>query len=157
MPLPNPIIHVNQLADGYCLAACAEMALLQWGIQTTQKQLASLLNIRPGFGTPFSSIRAITRYGVDLQIFSWQGIEVLKKSLDTPNAIAIAAIVTIPAFVGWSQRSTQHVVLVTRVDSATVTYHDPALFTGPVQISVDEFMLAWIEMDEMVAVLQPKR
>lgn len=154
MPLPNVIRHIHQLTDGYCLAACAEMALTGLGISGTQKKFAPILGVRPGIGTQFSNIRALSRYGIDIKVAIWQGSETLKQMLTVPSSFVVTAILTNAQLPGWGDLVTQHVVLLTTVDSLSVTYHDPYLPNGPVQAALDEFLLAWSDMDEMVAHLR---
>ena len=67
-PLELPV-HVRQMALGYCLPACAQMALAQLGIVVTQAQLAQVLGTRVGLGTPWPMGRFL-HYE---QSFSWRG------------------------------------------------------------------------------------
>ena len=55
MPLSNTP-HIPQIGLGYCLPACAQMALAQLGITLTQEAIAQLLGTHRGIGTPFSRI-----------------------------------------------------------------------------------------------------
>jgi len=68
-PLERPI-HIQQVALGYCLPACAQMALAQLGILVNQTQLAQTLRIgirggtRIGIGTPFSRAEHLAKWNV---------------------------------------------------------------------------------------------
>jgi hypothetical protein len=130
------------------------MALVQLGFQVQQQQLATLLGVRPGLGTRFSNIQALARYGIDLHIISWQGADSLKTALEAPSCVVITAILTTPGLLGWGELATQHAVVLTEITPPFAAYHDPALPTGPVQASLEEFLLAWSEMDEMAAILR---
>lgn len=56
MPQPLPVPYHPQKADGYCLAACAQMVLHYWGIVTNQEQLAQQLGVEPGVGVPAGGV-----------------------------------------------------------------------------------------------------
>jgi len=54
---------------------------------------------------------------------------------------------------GWGNIRTQHAILEVNADAERISYHDPALSYGPVSASIDEFLLAWNEMDNQAALL----
>jgi hypothetical protein len=60
MPRPLPVPFYPQIADGYCLAACAQMVLHYWSIVVDQKQIAGQLNVVPGVGVPASRIKRLS-------------------------------------------------------------------------------------------------
>jgi ABC-type bacteriocin/lantibiotic exporter with double-glycine peptidase domain len=150
MPSPNPVSHVQQLALGYCLPACAEMVMAQFGLQANQKELGLLLTTRAGVGTPFSRINLLEKFHLQVQIVEWAGEESLQLALSENKAV-IVAILTSPGLPGWNTIESQHSVLLLAMDDNSVTYHDPALTYGPVTASLGEFLLAWSEMAEQVA------
>lgn len=45
-----------QIADGYCLPACAQMVLAYIGIERTQEQLAHIMGLVENLGIPASRI-----------------------------------------------------------------------------------------------------
>lgn len=49
--------YSHQLADGYCLAACAQMVLAFQNVDQSQIDLAVRLRIRPALGTAARHIR----------------------------------------------------------------------------------------------------
>lgn len=49
----EPPVHIQQVALGYCLPACAQMALAQLSIAATQAQLAQVLGTRAGIRDAF--------------------------------------------------------------------------------------------------------
>jgi ABC-type bacteriocin/lantibiotic exporter with double-glycine peptidase domain len=151
MPLSNPF-HIPQIGLGYCLPACAQMALVQLGITLTQEAIAQILGTHRGIGTPFSRILRLRELGVDVQLSEWGGIDRMGQSLAANTAI-IAAIMTSTGLPGWQNIRTQHTVLIVETSSDYVVYHDPALTEGPTSASRDEFLLAWSEMAEQVAFL----
>lgn len=64
MPRLNPPLHFQQIGWGYCLPACVQMALAQFDISISQKELATLLGVRPGIGTSFSRVRRLSQVRV---------------------------------------------------------------------------------------------
>ena len=151
-PLKAPI-HVLQQTWGYCLPACAQMALAQLGIEVTQRRLAETLGTRAGIGTTFSNIERLKRWAVEVQVAEWIGAEALETAQSDEIAI-IAAVVTSPQLPGWDEIRTRHTVVVVAVNADQAIYHDPALDYGPVSASRDEFLLAWSEMSELTALIR---
>ncbi|HEX9926850.1 MAG TPA: C39 family peptidase [Anaerolineae bacterium] len=150
-PLKSPT-HITQTGLGYCLPACAQMALAQLGIDETQQALAETLGTRTGIGTPFSRIERLAAWSVEVRVTEWGGVDALETAL-AGEAAVIAAVVTSPKLPGWPNLRTQHTVLIVGIDAEQVTYHDPALTYGPVSTSRGEYLLAWSEMSELVAFL----
>lgn len=64
MPLAKPSIHVQQIAVGYCLPACAQMALAQLGLALTQAQAAQVMGTRIGVGTPFPQVERLAQWNI---------------------------------------------------------------------------------------------
>jgi ATP-binding cassette, subfamily F, member 3 len=57
----------------------------------------------------------------------------------------------------WQGELFQHAVVVIGYDDANVWLLDPAVPSSPIAVSMDEFMLAWGEMDYRYAVMKPER
>jgi ABC-type bacteriocin/lantibiotic exporter with double-glycine peptidase domain len=148
MPLPKPP-HIQQTTLGYCLPACAQMALAQVGLNTTQAELAKTLGTRAGIGTSFSSLRRLSQPSIKVEVAEWATIEAL-----AADTAVIAAVTTSPGLPGWGDIRTQHTVLVVGLGLDQVTYHDPALADGPASAPRGEFLLAWSEMAELTAFLR---
>ena len=53
----------------------------------------------------------------------------------------------------WHGRRAQHAVLLVGADAQEIHIHDPALTYGPIEVTIDEFLIAWQEMDNRYAVL----
>jgi predicted double-glycine peptidase len=126
------------------------MALAQFNVQVDQERLAKTFGTRPGVGTPFSRIKRLEQWPVNINIKEWGGVEELISTLATGASI-ITAVTTTAGLPGWGQIRTQHTLLVVNVDADYVTYHDPALAQGPVSALRPEFLLAWSHMAEQVA------
>jgi ABC-type bacteriocin/lantibiotic exporter with double-glycine peptidase domain len=141
---------MQQMTVGYCLPACGQMALDQLDITVTQDELGQVLETQAGYGTPFSRIKRLRRWQIQVEVSEWGGIQVLTEALANDRAV-IAAILTNAALPGWSDIQTQHTVLIVGVTPDQVSYHDPAWSEGPVSAVRDEFLLAWGEMDELAA------
>ncbi len=150
-PLKQPT-HIQQTAIGYCLPACAQMALTQLGIQVSQNRLAHTLGTRVGVGTPFSRVERLTQLNVQIQLMQDISIDDLAAALATDAAV-ITAITTTPGLPGWGNIRTQHTILPVNATTEQIAYHDPMLAHGPVSALLTEFLLAWSEMDERTAIL----
>ena len=57
----------QQIRDGYCLPACAQMALAYHGVIVEQDALITLLNATYE-GAPFSRITRIEKFGVRVEL-----------------------------------------------------------------------------------------
>lgn len=150
MFLPQPPKHVRQRSTGYCLPACVEMAVAQFGQTLTQQQAARLLSTVEGMGTAFPHTKRLEQRGFSVELAEWCSVDALTAALAKDQA-AIAAVLTTSGMPGWKDVRTQHVVLVTAVDDVNVTYYDPALATGPTVAASGEFLLAWSDMSEQAA------
>ena len=146
------LAHVQQTAIGYCLPACAQMALTQLGVVSTQELAARALGTRVGVGTPFPRVERLSRLGINVQLAHAMSIDALRASLAANKAV-IVAIATTPGLPGWGNIRTQHTLLVVSIDGDQIAYHDPALAYGPVSALLAEFLLAWDEMDRRAALL----
>ncbi|MBK8050377.1 MAG: hypothetical protein IPK16_26700 [Anaerolineales bacterium] len=56
----------------------------------------------------------------------------------------------------WHGHQAQHAVLVVGIEHQALYLHDPALPDGPTAVSIDDFLLAWQEMDNRYAVLEKR-
>lgn len=144
--------HVQQIDWGYCLPACAEMALSQLGVSVSQQRLAKQLGTVAKIGTPFPNVQRLAKLGAQVKQIQWQGVNALSEALRLDRTV-IAAILTSHDLPGWSTLRTQHVVVVTAIDAVQISYHDPALPYGPATVQLDAFLLAWSDMSEQAALL----
>ena len=128
------------------------MALAQLDITITQAQLAQLLGTRAGVGTPFSRIERLAEINIYVRLTRHASFDDLLTFLATDAAVIIP-ITTTTGLPGWGNIRTQHAILEVNADAERISYHDPALSYGPVSASIDEFLLAWSEMDNQAALL----
>ena len=65
----------------------------------------------------------------------------LAAALDA-NAAVIVFLLTVPEMPEWSEeRLTAHTILVTEATAEHVTYHDPILTAGPVEMPTEAFLI----------------
>jgi ABC-type bacteriocin/lantibiotic exporter with double-glycine peptidase domain len=150
MPQLLPVPYQPQKADGYCLAACAQMVLHYWGVVADQAQLAQELGIEPGAGAPAGRIERLVSYGLTVlyEIGEWEIVPAwLAKD------IPLIAMIQAGELSHWQGEYFQHAVVVVGCDESQVWLLDPAAQPGPMAIPIDEFILAWGEMDYRYAVI----
>jgi hypothetical protein len=126
------------------------MALDQLGLTVTQDELARIMGTQAGYGTPFSRVQRLSKGQIAVEIIEWGGVEAIVEALANNKAV-IVAILTNGGLPGWNEVQTQHTVLVVDITPDQIGYHDPALSEGPVFASQGEFLLAWSDMDELMA------
>ena len=151
MPLILSVPYHPQKTDGYCLAACAQMMLRYWGIAADQEHLAQQLGVEPGVGAPAERIKRLASRDIQVIYDSGQW-KILQERL-TRNTPVIAMIQA-GELTPWQGDYFQHAVVVVGYDDSQVWLLDPALQSEPVVVSIDEFILAWGEMDYRYAVLE---
>ena len=152
MPQPLSLPHKRQIADGYCLAACAEMVLAYWGVAIAQESLANLLGIIAHLGAPASRIMRLEAHGMKVAcgVGEWELLHHwLKKQVPLVTAIQAGELAH------WQGDSFQHAIVVVGVDETAVYLLDPASEIAPLRVDLDEFLLAWGEMNYWYAVVQP--
>ena len=152
MPQSLSIPFHPQIADGYCLAACAQMVLHYWGIQQDQADLAQQLGVRRDVGTPASHIRQLANPDLAVHYDSgdWETIQIT-----LTQGVPLIAMVQAGELSHWQGESFQHALVVSGFDEVNVWLLDPAVSMTPIIASIDEFMLAWGEMDYRYAVVAP--
>lgn len=150
MSQPLPVRFTPQLRDGYCLPACAQMVLAALGIQTTQQRLARLLATSEA-GTPFSRLQRLVSLGVQVD-FGTNGTPALLSTSLVANIPVIAAV-----HAGWlpyARIESPHAVVVVGMTPAAVTVLDPAAVDAPLEVPIDAWLAAWVEMDCAYAVIR---
>lgn len=145
------IPHSQQIEDGYCLPACAQMALVHLGISRSQENLGRTLKIRKGFGVPASTIVNLSSRELDVVYQTGGTLDVLRNWMQ--KGIPVITCVQAGELPHWQKINAQHAVLVVGLDEVEVYIHDPALPQGIVAVSVGDFLLAWDEMEYRYAVI----
>ncbi len=153
MPQRLSLPYHRQKAEGYCLAACAQMVLHYWGILTEQDELAEQMGVIPNIGVPASRIMRLASREITplYDVGEW---ELLITWLN--RSVPVIAMVQAGEFAHWQGAEFAHAVVVTGYDTEQVWLLDPAALPEPMPVSIDEFMLAWGELDYRYAVLKPE-
>lgn len=151
--MPNlwlPVPHCRQSRDGACLPACARMALLYMGMDIPEARLARILGTRT-FGTPARRIARLETLGIQTAIGAYS--EVALRSWLRQNIPVIIFLQT-GALPYWTT-DTYHAVVLVGMTESTVYLNDPAQETAPQTASLQSFLLAWSEFDDLAAILTP--
>ena len=144
--------HQRQLADGFCLPACVQMVLAYSGINREQNDLAAELQTIPGAGTSGNRLRALVSKTLD--VFYGPG-ELADLQAALKRKIPPIALVYTAELPYWPQ-ATAHAVVVVGIEPRAVFLNDPGMPQSPLQVSRDEFLLAWDEMANLYALLTQK-
>lgn len=144
-----PVDFVQQQRVGECLAACAAMVLNYVGKPIAYRRLVSALEIIPTVGTPSSKIRNLVRLGVTVQ-YQRGTIERLCDHIRN-NQPCIIFVQT--AELPYRKDITDHAVVVVGFDERFFYIHDPEFAESPINVPHGDLDLAWLEHDELYAVL----
>ena len=145
------ILHSQQIEDGYCLPACAQMALAYLGIFRSQQEIGRILKIRRGFGTPAPNIGNLHSQQVEVRYHIAGTLDEISQCLQ--NKIPIIAFIQAGELPHWQGIRAQHAVLIVGISEQNVTLHDPAFAHGPTTVLIGDFLLAWDEMDNRYALI----
>jgi len=140
----------RQIDTGYCLAACAQMVLEYQGLNFAQEYLAQLLVVKPGLGTPTFQIQRLTILPIKV-IYEEGDLNTLQEWVR--QNYPVITFVQAGELFHWSGELFQHAVVVIGVEQDGLWLLDPDMTAEPVSVAVDEFMLAWVEMGYLYAVL----
>jgi len=146
------VSHIPQQRDGECLVACADMVLRYYGIKKRYWRLRQILKIQNNVGTPFPFIKNLQKLGVTVNTYSRGTIELLNGLInnDWPVIVSVQT-----GQLDYWNRDVRHAVVVVGFDSDSVYINDPELTTGARQVSIGDFDLAWLENDEIYAIVKP--
>jgi ABC-type bacteriocin/lantibiotic exporter with double-glycine peptidase domain len=144
-----PVPHRVQQADGYCLPACIEMVLANWGTERNQQNLGRQLGTIPNFGTPGSSVLRLSSRQIQAN-YSQGDLESIQHAL--ANDIPPITLVWTGELPYWQSRTT-HAVVITGIEGDFLFLNDPALEQANIRVSVGDFYLAWDEMANHYALL----
>jgi ABC-type bacteriocin/lantibiotic exporter with double-glycine peptidase domain len=154
LPSPTllPIPHIPQQASGECLAACAAMALNYSGYKINCRRLVQILQIRPGYGTPFPKIQTLTSIGIKVTYQQGNQEELYRFLSQNKPCIVPVQTDQLPY---WNQISVGHAVVVVGMDRDSVYLNDPEFPKAPIQVPYGDFDLAWFELGEVFTILEP--
>ena len=126
------------------------MVLAYQQIDRSQADLATELKVRASLGTPTRSVLDLA--SEQLRVVYGEGIEAtLQKWL----ALSLPVIVFVQAgeLSYWQGELFQHAVVVVGLVGNTVWLLDPDMDETAIAVDLDEFMLAWLGMDYLYAVI----
>ena len=139
------LFRQTQPAD--CLAACAAMVLSCLGQTLPYAELLDLLDIGP-YGAPRRNVLRLTALGLKVN-YGESTPGILAANLKRGQPIIV--FVDTGELPYWSE-STNHAVVVTGLDDEAVMLYDPA-FDSPQVAPREDFELAWIECDNVCALI----
>ena len=145
------IPHRQQLDDVYCLPACVQMILEFYGLTRSQFEIARDLDLRPGFGVPASNITRLRTGKITPHYLVNGAIDHLQAWLQ--QGVPVIAFVQAGELPPWHGHRAQHAILLVGAGTHDIYIHDPALPYGPIAVLINEFLIAWQEMDNRYAVL----
>jgi len=144
-----PVHHWPQRQTGECLAACAAMVLAYCGRPTAYNRLLRQLNVRD-FGAPFSNLRRLNRLGVKVLISKGDFDQLYSELSRNHPCIASVQTAELPH---WNGRRSEHAVVVVGMDQQYIYLNDPGAPIGRLQVPRGDFDLAWLEQEELYAVI----
>ena len=147
--LQQPMAHFQQRHDGDCLAACAAMALNYLGVRRPYRRILRTLGTIVELGTPFSNISHLQAFGVFVTVDEGTFESLHHRLMQNQPCIVSVNTGELPY---WEQ-ATAHAIVVIGLDDVNIYAHDPDLPHGPIAIPLGDFDLAWLEGDELYAVL----
>ena len=151
MPNTLAVLHRRQETSAGCLPACAQMILNYLGIERSQTELARLMGTHPQAGTPYSYITRLRSSEINVAYQKASGPDDL--SLWLNRQLPAIAFVQMRELPHWQGHWSQHAVVVVGLDQIAVHILDPAASGLVIAVPVNDFMLAWEEMDLAYAVI----
>jgi hypothetical protein len=127
------------------------MALAYLGISRSQGELARTLGVFEDFGVPASHLLKLRSRHIQVEFTTEGNVSELHHWLT--RQIPVIAFVNTGSLAYWQGQIAQHAVLLVGMDEQTVYLLDPAKTQKVVTVAIDEFMLAWDEMEFAFAVI----
>lgn len=144
-----PVSHKEQSQQSDCLAACAAMVLDHIGVPVSYDELLELLQIGE-YGALYGNLRHLEELGAKVLIARGE-IDTLRSCIER-DLPAIAFVDT--AELSYWNAASYHAVVVIGIEGDQIFVNDPAFADVPKKIAVDEFMLAWIGMEQFYALIE---
>jgi ABC-type bacteriocin/lantibiotic exporter with double-glycine peptidase domain len=143
--------YSHQKIYGYCLPACVQMALAYLGIERSQDELARILGMFVDFGVPASHLLRLRSRHIQIKYEREGNLSELRHWMN--QQISVIACVHTGLLSYWQNQITQHAVLVVGIDEQKIYLLDPAKTEKVIAVLIDEFLLAWDEMEFAFAVI----
>jgi ABC-type bacteriocin/lantibiotic exporter with double-glycine peptidase domain len=144
-----PVSHHQQRQQAECLAACAAMVLDYLQVPVGYERLVKLLQVGPA-GAPFRNLHYLESLG--LSVLIEQG-EIATLQSHLRRSLPPLVFVDTGQLSYWDE-VTGHAVVVIGVEEGMVYVNDPNFAQAPKGISIAEFELAWIDLDQFYATIE---
>jgi ABC-type bacteriocin/lantibiotic exporter with double-glycine peptidase domain len=151
MPNNLSVPHYKQLTAAGCLSACAQMVLAYLGVMHTQAELARILDAHPEIGVPYENITRLHEIGCAVHLAEAKDLDELAEWL--VQQLPIIAFVEARELPHWRKHPSQHAIVIVGIDDLGAHILDPAADDTVLVVPIDDFILAWIEMDKAYAVI----
>ncbi|MCA9951965.1 MAG: peptidase C39 family protein [Anaerolineales bacterium] len=138
--------HIPQSADGRCLQACAGMILAYLESPVDEDELSNLFDATE-YGVPSSRISRLEQWGFRVT-YRTATLSEIRAWLAQEKPV-IAFVNT--RFLDYWTAVTPHAVVLLGISKGSVFLNDPAFSEAPQTCSLDAFLAAWVEMDEVIA------
>jgi hypothetical protein len=126
------------------------MVLDYLNVPIAYSAIITQLHLQPGVGGPFRNLRHLEALGVEVLIKHGE-LGALRSQLEN-NLPAIVLVDT--AQLSYWAEGTSHAVVVVGIEDDLIYLNDPAFPDAPKIISVNEFELAWIDLDQFYALIK---
>ncbi|WP_231911265.1 C39 family peptidase [Candidatus Promineifilum breve] len=126
------------------------MVLAYSGTFRNQEELAVQLGVQPYLGAPARNIHRLAE-STNQVITESGALETLGEWLN--NDVPVIAFVQAGELPYWRGQQLQHAVVIVGIDQETVWILDPDTGLEPVSVGLDDFMLAWSELDNLCAII----
>jgi len=140
--------HFRQTTEGACLEACVCMVLAYWQSPVLESTVSKLFEAGE-LGTPASRVLRLEKWGFKVTYGSASLPELrawLEKGIPPITFVKTQ-------FLDYWIVPTPHAVVVVGINDDKIYLNDPAFDSAPQISSLNGFLAAWVEMNEMVAVI----
>lgn len=145
-----PVPYRRQELDAGCLPACAQMVLAYLGVQCSQAEIARLLGTHPQAGTPYSCLVRLRSAQLDVAYRKASALDDIANWL--AQDLPVIAFVQMRELPHWQGHWSQHAVVIVGLSADHVYILAPAASAQVIAVPVNDFLLAWSEMDLAYAV-----
>lgn len=125
------------------------MVLAALGDERSETALAKLMGSFE-FGTPASRVTRLEKWGYQIQ-YGPASLDELREHLAQGR---YPIVFVYAGFLPWADFEGFHALVIIQVTATEVALLDPAQADGPTSLSVDGFLLAWDEFDNLTAVIR---
>jgi ABC-type bacteriocin/lantibiotic exporter with double-glycine peptidase domain len=124
------------------------MVLAAFGDERPEAELAAILGSYE-FGTPSSRVKRLARLGYRVE-YGPTTLEALAAALVERR---LPIVFTSAEFLPWADFEGFHALVLIEVTPTDVALLDPALDQGPTRLSLNGFLAAWIEFDQLAGII----